>query len=644
MRRMRAYVDVELAGVIEPLERIGRGTLGFLRFFDEHPKYVELLILERALFKDRTVPTYIEYRERFQVRWLELYRGLIAEGRFRDDTTAERINAVVVDLLYGTIFTNYFAGPSRSPEEQARDILDVVFRGVLSEPERRTAGGLTGVGPRRARARGSRPEKVVSRMRGRDVWIAALLSCAVGAGCAKTQAKQEAPKLDEVLVSQPTSDVITDYEEFIGHTDAMYSVEVTARVTGYLDKVNFNDGDEVEKGALLFEIDPRPYQATFDQTIASLEQGKARLTRTTADHHRAEALLKRNAIGLEEYDRIQGDYAESKAAIGAFKATLDMAQLNLDFTKVTAPISGRLSRRMVDPGNLVRADTTSLTSIVSLDPMYVYFDIDERTMLKIRRLIAGGKVKSRTEAELAVYVGLSDEDDFPHKGTINFSDNKLDSSTGTLRVRGVIDNPKPRLLSPGLFVRIRLPIGTPHQSVMVAEQAIGTDQGRKFVYLVRKGKVKEVDKKTGKEVEHEGDVVVSQPIKVGALQKGLRVVDQGLALNDKVIVSGLQRVRPNKEVRPISLEEYNAKNKDRPVKIAGVDQVAPPLVTVPDAHASAPRRPAPPRQARPPPRPPRSTERAPAPDPADDPTLSPIEIKNLNRQDAKIRRGRGGSR
>ncbi len=406
-------------------------------------------------------------------------------------------------------------------------------------------------------------------MRRRDVLIAALLSCGVGAGCAKTAAKPVDTRLDEVLVSQPTTAEVTDYEEFIGHTDAMFSVEVRARVNGYLDKVNFNDGEEVEKGAVLFEIDPRPYQATFDQSIANLEQGKARLTRSTADHRRAEALLKRNAIGFEEYDKIQGDFAETKATIGGAKASLDMAQLNLDFTKVTAPISGRLSRRMVDPGNLVRADDTALTSIVSLDPMYVYFDIDERTLLKLRRLIAEGRIKSRKEAEVPVQVGLADEEDFPHVGTINFSDNKVDSSTGTLRLRGIIANPKPQLLSPGLYARVRLPVGKPHKSILVAEQAIGTDQGRKFVYVVKRGKIKELDKKTGKEVEREGDLVVSQPVKVGSLNKGLRVIDSGLALDDKVVVSGLQRVRPNKEVKPVSIDDYNRKNAERQVKVAG---------------------------------------------------------------------------
>ncbi len=432
-----------------------------------------------------------------------------------------------------------------------------------------------------ATGRTSLVTKAGNGMRGRNLLIAALLSGCVGAGCAKTQAKQGDPPPDEVLVSKPTVDEVTDFEEFIGHTDAMFSVEVRARVTGYLDKVNFNDGDEVEKGALLFTIDARPYQATFDQTHALLEQGNAKLTRLTADHRRADALLRRSAIGPEEYDRIQGDYAESKASIGAAKATLDMAQLNLDWTKVTAPISGRLSRRMVDPGNLVKLDETLLTTIVTLDPMYVNFDIDERTMLKIRRLIAEGRIKSRQEADVPILVGLSDEEDFPHKGTINFSDNKLDSSTGTLRVRGVIANPKPRLLSPGLFVRVRLPIGQAHKSVLIAEQAIGTDQGRKFVYVVNKTKLKSKDKATGKEIERDAEVVINQPIKVGSLYKGLRVIDQGLKLDDRVVVSGLQRVRQGKEVVARSFDDLN-KGSDGKAgsKAAGSPATAPPVAVI----------------------------------------------------------------
>lgn len=399
------------------------------------------------------------------------------------------------------------------------------------------------------------------------------MSFVAAAGCARSPMKLADPPPDEVLVSLPTSDEVTDYEEFIGHTEAIFSVEVRARVNGYLDKVNFNDGDEVEKGATLFEIDARPYKATFDSTTAMLEQGQARLTRTTADHRRADALLQRNAIGREEYDRIQGDYAESKATIGAAKASLDMAQLNLDWTKVVAPISGRLSRRMVDPGNLVQADNTPLTNIVSLDPMYAYFDVDERTTLKIRRLIAEKRIQSRQEAELPVLIGLSDEADFPHRGIINFSDNKIDAATGTLRVRGILPNPKPRLLSPGLFVRIRLPIGVPHKSVLISEQAVGTDQGRKFVYIVNKKKIP--DKKTKQ--ERDAELVEYRPIKVGMLSNGLRVVDEGLAIGERVVVSGLQRVRPGKEVAPRLMSDVEKGNPSKSAaKVAAtVDSAAP---------------------------------------------------------------------
>ncbi len=408
-------------------------------------------------------------------------------------------------------------------------------------------------------------------------------------GCAKAPMKPADPAPDEVLVSLPTSDEVTDYEEFIGHTEAIFSVEVRARVNGYLDKVNFNDGDEVEKGTTLFEIDARPYKATFDNTIAMLEQGQARLTRTTADHRRADALLQRNAIGREEYDRIQGDYAESKATIGAAKASLDMAQLNLDWTKVVAPISGLVSRRLVDPGNLIKADDTILTTIVSLDPIYVYFDIDERTVLKIRRLIAEGRVQSRTEAELPVQIALSDEENFPHQGTINFSDNRLDAGTGTLRVRGVVANPRTRagvrtrLFSPNMFARIRLPIGKPHNSILISEQAIGTDQGRKYVYVVKNAKIK--DKKTNK--ERDGELVAYQPIKIGSLNRGMRVVDEGLAMGEHVVITGLQRVRPGKEVVSRLMSDLDKAKPAKPSSgspgSAKVTEAAPPTGPKPSA-------------------------------------------------------------
>ena len=300
------------------------------------------------------------------------------------------------------------------------------------------------------------------------------------------------PKPPVVMIAEPVVREVTDYEEgLVGQTAAVQMVEVRARVNGYLEKVNFKDGDEVKEGAVLFEIDPRPYDAEVARTEAAVGLSEAHYKRLEADLKRARSLVARQAIGREEFDKIVGDYAEAGASVGIAKANRDLAKLNQEFAKVTAPISGRLSRRMVDPGNLVQADETILTTIVSLDPMYVYFDVDERTLLRIRRLIAEGKIKSRTQAEIPIFAALADEEGFPHKGIIDFSENRVDPNTGTLRVRAVIANPAPRVFSPGLFMRVRLPVGNPHKSLLVAEQALGTDQGRKFLYVVKPGKDKD---------------------------------------------------------------------------------------------------------------------------------------------------------
>ncbi|MBV8558120.1 MAG: efflux RND transporter periplasmic adaptor subunit [Planctomycetaceae bacterium] len=362
-------------------------------------------------------------------------------------------------------------------------------------------------------------------------------------GCTQEKPQLAVTRPQVVLVSQPVTREVTDFEDFTGRSDAVFSVEVRARVTGYLDKVLFEDGSEVKGGDLLFQIDPRPYEAALAAAEATVIQCEAHQRRLEADHRRATNLFTRGAISREEVDRIVGDYEEASAAVGIAKAQRDLTKLNLEFTKVTAPISGRTSRRLVDPGNLVQADQTALTTIVSLDPVYVYFDIDERTLLRLRRLIREGRIKSRTEAEVPVLVGLSDEEGYPHRGFINFSDNRVDPSTGTLRVRGVMPNPKPargsfRFLSPGLFMRVRLPIGTPHPSILIDEQALGTDQGKKFLYVV-----------------NDRNEVVYRPVKIGSLNEGKRVIEEGLAPGEWVIVSGLQRVRPGVKVEPKSRED-----------------------------------------------------------------------------------------
>jgi RND family efflux transporter MFP subunit len=378
-----------------------------------------------------------------------------------------------------------------------------------------------------------------------------------GAGCERAQPRLAAEKPAVVVVGRPVTDYVSDYEDFTGHTEAVFSVNITARVSGYLDKVHFKDGDEVNQGDLLFEIDPRPYKAEYDRTESTLAQSQAHLKRLDADYRRVSKLFSSGAAGREELDLVTGNRAEAESAVGVAQAAFDLAKLSLEFTKVKAPIAGRLSRRMVDPGNLVTADTTMLTSIKSLDPLYVYFDVDERTLLRLRRLVAEKKIPSRAEAEIPVLVGLSDEAAFPHKGLINFSDNTVDQGTGTLRVRASIANPKPRVLSPGMFTRVRLPVGAPRRSVLVAEKAIGTDQGQKYLYVV-----------------NDKNVVMRKNIKVGKLDGGLREIEDGLAAGQRVVVEGLQRVRPGAKVDPVDEETANQRDKLAPAPAARPKSVA----------------------------------------------------------------------
>src|SRR4051794_22347474 len=354
----------------------------------------------------------------------------------------------------------------------------------------------------------------------RTAAIAALLVVAVApaSGCGRDRPKAAPARPAEVLVDRPVRDTISDHEDFTGRTEAEKTVEVRARVTGYLQKLRFEDGAEVAADAPLFEIDPRPYRAALDRSESQLAQAQARQKRLELEFGRKRSLLVRGAISREEFDLAADEVAEARAAIGIAQADRDVAALNLAFPQVTAPIAGRISRRMVDVGNLVKADETLLTSIVAIDRMYAYFDIDERTLLRLHRLVREGKMPSRTETEVPVLAALADAEDFHLRGTIDFSENRLDPNTGTLQVRAVIQNSKPYVLSPGMFLRVRLPIGQPHDALMVAEQAIGSDQGRKFLYVV-----------------NDLDEVVYRPVTVGALSDGgRRVISEGIRPDERV--------------------------------------------------------------------------------------------------------------
>ncbi len=364
-----------------------------------------------------------------------------------------------------------------------------------------------------------------------------LLGLCLGlAGCARVPSGAMETVPTPVTVSRPVERDITDYVDFTGRTAAVDSVELRARVWGYLDKVNFKEGALVKKGDVLFEIDPLTYRATLNQAEGNLASAEARVERLDADFARARPLLRRGSISREEYDKVVGDRGEAAASREALKAAVERAKLDLQYTKVTAPISGRISRYVVTAGNLVQAGDqgggTLLTTIVSVDPMYAYFDVDEYTALRVRRLVREGKSDSPRDGGFPVSLGLANEEGHPHRGTINFVDNQVNPRTGTIRVRGVFPN-KEQVLLPGLFARVRAPIGRPHKALLVSERAFDTDQGQKVLYVV-----------------NEKNEVVSRPVRLGALHEGLREITDGLKPGERVIVNGLQQVRPGVTVEP----------------------------------------------------------------------------------------------
>ncbi len=256
-------------------------------------------------------------------------------------------------------------------------------------------------------------------------------------GCTDPKKAGPPPQaLPTVDWEKPTSGEFTEYEYFTGRLESRYSINIRARVTGYLDKALFQEGDEVEEKDVLFEIDPRSYQAEFNRAEAALQQAEAHLKRCEADERRASSLIAKHAISQEDFDKYTGDYLEAAAAVGTSRAIRDNAKLNLGWTKVIAPVSGVISYRMVDPGNLVKADDTILTSIITQDPLLVYFDVDERTMLRVRSMVTEGKIKSYREHALMVDIGLANDappNEFPIKGQVDFLDNHVDTNTGTIR-------------------------------------------------------------------------------------------------------------------------------------------------------------------------------------------------------------------
>jgi RND family efflux transporter MFP subunit len=354
------------------------------------------------------------------------------------------------------------------------------------------------------------------------------------AACQEQQAAP-LPPLPQVTVSQPAVREVIEWDEYTGRLEAVDTVDVRARVSGYLQSVHFTDGAMVKKGTLLFVIDPRPYQAELDRAKAALEQALARLERTQKDLNRAQQLVKSRAISQEEVDTRSADQREAQEAVQAARAAVEAARLNVEFTQVKAPISGRISRQFVTEGNLITGGTaqaTLLTTIVSLDPIYGYFEVDERAYLKYTHLWRNGTNAASRNGKTPVYLGLANETGFPHQGHLDFIDNRLDPNTGTMTGRALFSNPDLALV-PGLFARTRLPGSGRYEAVLIPDVAIGSDQTQRFALVV-----------------NEQSTVEYRKVDVGPIIDGLRVIRNGLQPQDWVIVNGVQRVRPGARVNP----------------------------------------------------------------------------------------------
>ena len=352
------------------------------------------------------------------------------------------------------------------------------------------------------------------------------------ASCTRVQTQEAPPPAPQVTAAAAVSRHVTEWDEFTGRLEAVQSVAVRPRVSGLIAQVSFQEGSLVRQGQLLFEVDDRPFQAQVARLRAELAQAGAARDRAASEQRRADRLSSENAISLEERERRTGAAAEAAARYDAVGAALRAAELDLEFTKVVSPIDGRVSRALVTRGNLVsggQGEATLLTTVVSVDPIYASFDADEQTYLRYGERVRKQGAKTAA-SELPIQMALADEQTFPHTGTLQFLDNQLDPSTGTINGRAVFRNAD-RRLTPGLFVRLRLPGVASYTGVLVEDRAVGTDLDRRFVFVVGQ------DKK-----------IESRVVTLGPVVEGLRVVRKGLSAGELVVINGLQRVRPGVEV------------------------------------------------------------------------------------------------
>lgn len=353
------------------------------------------------------------------------------------------------------------------------------------------------------------------------------------AGCGQQPAANGPPPAPAVTVSKPVHKVIAEWDEYTGRFTALETVQVRARVSGFIESVHFKEGQIVKKDDLLFVIDQRPYQIAVDQAKADVQRAQAKLDIATLDLQRAEPLITNQTLTQREYDTRKSTQRNASGEVAAAEAALKQAELNLAWTEVRAPISGRISDKRVDAGNLItggQSGATLLTVIVSIDPIHFVFDGSEADFIHYLRLAAKGIRPSSRDAQNPVAVRLADETEFTHKGRMDFVDNAVNAKTGTIRGRAIFDN-KDGLLTPGFFGRLRL-FGGEHEALLIPDNAIASDQADKLVFVVT----------------DDGTVVVKR-IEIGPIVDGLRVVRSGLAASDRVIIDGLQRAHPGQKVK-----------------------------------------------------------------------------------------------
>ncbi|MBD9356493.1 efflux RND transporter periplasmic adaptor subunit [Methylomonas albis] len=357
----------------------------------------------------------------------------------------------------------------------------------------------------------------------------ALLGCSGSNDAANAPA---APPPSNVKIAQALSQETTEWDEYTGRVEAVNAVDIRARVGGYLDKVNFTAGEKVKKGDLLFQIDPKPLKAQLNFAVAELERAKTKRELAKNDLSRAENLFKAKAISAEEYDGRNKGLREAAAAVESAEANVYTAKLNLEYAEIRAPINGRVGREMITAGNLVKADDTLLTNIVSTDPVYVYVDADEQSVLKYRRHAQqhgkGSADLKGTPVELAV----ADETGFPHHGQLDYISPREEAATGTLTLRGVFANPD-ELLSPGFFARLRVKASASYLALLLPDRAIATDQAQRFVWVINQDNQAEY-----------------RQVTPGARIGDLRVIRDGLKPDDWVVVEGLQKLKPGAKVNP----------------------------------------------------------------------------------------------